>query len=92
MFVTLRTYKGYIIMEEEEGFKIETSTHIVTYYEGMVIIEDKNKEEEEPVIREVKELSKIQQSTLNSIYPIIDWMIKEIKPKKRKYTKRTKKQ
>ena len=63
-------------MEEEEGF-----------------IEDKNKEEEEdPVIREVKELSKIQQSTLNSIYPIIDWMIKEIKPKKRKYTKRTKKQ
>ena len=79
-------------MEEEEGFKIETSTHIVTYYKGMVIIEDKENELDEPVIREVKELEEIQQSTLNSIYPIIDWMIKEIKPKKRKYTKRTKKQ
>ena len=76
----------------DTGFKVETSTHILTYYEGIVIIEDKGNLEDEPVIREVKELSKIQQSTLNSIYPIIDWMIKEIKPKKRKYTKRTKKQ
>ena len=74
----------------DTGFKVETSTYIVTYYEGMVIIEDKGNPSDEPVIREVNELSKIQQSTLNSIYPIIDWMIKEIKPKKRKYTKRTK--
>jgi hypothetical protein len=72
------------------GFKVETSTHILTYYEGMVIIEDKEDLEGEPLIVEIKDLSKIQVSTLNSIYPIVEWLVKEIKPKKRKYTKRKK--
>jgi hypothetical protein len=72
------------------GFKVETSTHILTYYEGMVIIEDKEDSEGEPLIVEIKDLSKIQVSTLNSIYPIMEWLVKEIKPKKRKYTKRKK--
>jgi hypothetical protein len=72
------------------GFKVETSTHILTYYEGMVIIEDKEDSEGEPLIVEIKDLSKIQVSTLNSIYPIVEWLVKEIKPKKRKYTKRKK--
>jgi len=71
-------------------FKIQTSTHILTYYEGMVIIEDKEDSEGEPLIVEIKDLSKIQVSTLNSIYPIMEWLVKEIKPKKRKYTKRKK--
>ena len=71
-------------------FKIQTSTHILTYYEGMVIIEDKEDSEGEPLIVEIKDLSKIQVSTLNSIYPIVEWLVKEIKPKKRKYTKRKK--
>jgi hypothetical protein len=72
------------------GFKVETSTHILTYYEGMVIIEDKEDSEGEPLIVEINDLSKIQVSTLNSIYPIVEWLVKEIKPKKRKYTKRKK--
>ena len=72
------------------GFKVETSTHILTYYEGMVIIEDKEDLEGEPLIIEIKDLTKIQVSTLNSIYPIVEWLVKEIKPKKRKYTKRKK--
>ena len=56
----------------------------------MVIIEDKEDSEGEPLIVEIKDLSKIQVSTLNSIYPIMEWLVKEIKPKKRKYTKRKK--
>ena len=71
-------------------FKIQTSTHTLTYYEGMVIIEDKEDSEGEPLIVEIKDLSKIQVSTLNSIYPIVEWLVKEIKPKKRKYNKRKK--
>ena len=71
-------------------FKIQTSTHTLTYYEGMVIIEDKEDSEGEPLIVEIKDLTKIQVSTLNSIYPIVEWLVKEIKPKKRKYTKRKK--
>ena len=71
-------------------FKIQTSTHTLTYYEGMVIIEDKEDSEGEPLIVEIKDLSKIQVSTLNSIYPIMEWLVIEIKPKKRKYTKRKK--
>lgn len=74
----------------DNGFKVETSTHILTYYEEYCIIENKEDSEEEPLIVEIKDLSKIQVSTLNSIYPIVEWLVKEIKPKKRKYTKRKK--
>ena len=69
--------------------KIQTSTHTLIYYGDTIIIEEQGSEDE-PLIVEIKDLTKIQVSTLNSIYPIVEWLVKEIKPKKRKYTKRKK--
>jgi hypothetical protein len=69
--------------------KIQIETHTLTYYEDIIIIEEEGSEEE-PLIIEGDNLSKIQLSTLNSIYPIVEWLIKEIKPKKRKYKRKQK--
>lgn len=69
--------------------KIQTSTHTLIYYGDTIIIEEQGSEDE-PLIVEMRDLKEIQVSTLNSIYPIVEWLVKEIKPKKRKYTKRKK--
>ena len=72
--------------------KIETSTHIVTVCEGYVVIEDKEDGEKDPIIKEIGELDTLYKASIQSLYPIIDWLIKEIQvKKKRKYTKRKKK-
>lgn len=74
----------------ENEFKVETHTHIITWLEGYLIIEEKDSEEE-PIIKEIEELKTIHQATINSIYPIIEWIVKEMSIKtKRKYTKRKK--
>lgn len=71
--------------------KIETSTHIVTVYEGYIVIEDKEDEENDPIIKEIEELDVLYRASIQSLYPIVDWLIKEIQvKKKRKYTKRKK--
>ena len=71
--------------------KIETSTHIVTVCEGYVVIEDKEDEEKDPIIKEIEELDVLYRASIQSLYPIVDWLIKEIQvKKKRKYTKRNK--
>jgi hypothetical protein len=71
--------------------KIETSTHILSVCEGYIVIEDKEDGEKDPVIKEIGELDTLYKASIQSIYPIIDWLIKEIGVKpKRKYTKRKK--
>jgi len=72
--------------------KIETSTHIISVHDEYVIIEDKEDGEKDPIIKEIGKLDVLYKASIQSLYPIIDWLIKEIgtKPKKRKYTKRKK--
>ena len=69
--------------------KIETSTHIVTVCEGYIVIEDKEDREKDPIIKEIGELDTLYKASIQSLYPIIDWLIKEIG--KRKYKKKKKK-
>lgn len=74
----------------ENEFKVETHTHIITWLEGYLIIEEKDSDKE-PIIKEIEELQTIHRATINSIYPIVEWIVKEMSPKKkRKYTKRKK--
>lgn len=69
--------------------KIETSTHIVSVHEGYIVIEDKEDGEGEPIIKEIEELDTLYKASIQSLYPIVDWLIKEVKvKKKRKYKKR----
>lgn len=69
--------------------KIETSTHIVSVHEGYIVIEDKEDIEGEPIIKEIKELDTLYKASIQSLFPIVDWLIKEIQvKKKRKYKKR----
>ena len=72
--------------------KIETSTHILSVHDGYIVIEDKEDGEKEPIIKEIGELDTLYKASIQSLYPIVDWLIKEIQvKKKRKYTKRKKK-
>ena len=72
--------------------QIETSTHILSVHEGYIVIEDKEDEYGEPIIKEIEELDVLYKASIQSLYPIVDWLIKEIQvKKKRKYTKRKKK-
>ena len=72
--------------------QIETSTHIVSVHEGYIVIEDKEDGEKDPIIKEIDELDTLYKASIQSLYPIVDWLIKEIQvKKKRKYTKRKKK-
>ena len=72
--------------------QIETSTHIVSVHEGYIVIEDKEDVEGDVVIKEIDELDTLYKASIQSLYPIVDWLIKEIQvKKKRKYTKRKKK-
>ena len=72
--------------------QIETSTHIVSVHEGYIVIEDKEDVEGDPIIKEIDELDVLYKASIQSLYPIVDWLIKEIQvKKKRKYTKRKKK-
>ena len=71
--------------------KIETSTHILSVHEGYIVIEDKEDVEGDPIIKEIDELDTLYKASIQSLYPIVDWLIKEIQvKKKRKYTKRKK--
>ena len=71
--------------------KIETSTHILSVHEGYIVIEDKDDMENDPIIKEIGELDTLYKASIQSLYPIVDWLIKEIQvKKKRKYTKRKK--
>ena len=73
------------------NIQIETSTHIVTVCEGYIVIEDKEDSEKDPIIKEIEELDTLYKASIQSLYPIVDWLIKEIQvKKKRKYTKRKK--
>ena len=72
--------------------KIETSTHILSVHEGYIVIEDKEDTEGDVIIKEIDELDTLYKASIQSLYPIVDWLIKEIQvKKKRKYTKRKKK-
>ena len=72
--------------------KIETSTHILSVHDGYIVIEDKEDGEKDPIIKEIDELDILYKASIQSLYPIVDWLIKEIQvKKKRKYTKRKKK-
>ena len=72
--------------------QIETSTHILSVHEGYIVIEDKEDTEGDVIIKEIGELDTIYKASIQSLYPIVDWLIKEIQvKKKRKYTKRKKK-
>ena len=71
--------------------KIETSTHILSVHEGYIVIEDKEDVEGDVIIKEIDELDTLYKASIQSLYPIVDWLIKEIQvKKKRKYTKRKK--
>lgn len=69
--------------------KIETSTHILSVHEGYIVIEDKEDREKDPIIKEIRELDVLYKASIQSLYPIIDWLIQEVG--KRKYKKRKKK-
>ena len=71
--------------------KIETSTHIVSVCQGYIVIEDKEDVEGDVIIKEIDELDTLYKASIQSLYPIVDWLIKEMQvKKKRKYTKRKK--
>ena len=71
------------------GINIETSTHIVSVHEGYIVIEDKEDIEGEPIIKEIEELDTLYKASIQSLFPIVDWLIKEIQvKKKRKYKNR----
>ena len=61
-------------------FKIETQSHIISVNEGYIVIEDKEEiyEEENPIIREIDKLDTLYRVSINSLHPIIDWLIKEL--------------
>lgn len=61
-------------------FKIETQSHIISVNEGYIVIEDKEEiyEEENPIIREIDKLDTLYRASINSLHPIIDWLIKEL--------------
>ena len=63
------------------NFKIETQSHIISVNEGYIVIEDKEEiyEEENPIIREIDKLDTLYRVSINSLHPIIDWLIKELK-------------
>jgi hypothetical protein len=61
------------------NFKIETQSHIISVNEGYIVIEDKENEEETPIIREIDKLDTLYRASINSLHPIIDWLIKELK-------------
>jgi hypothetical protein len=65
------------------GFKIELDDYIITWYDDYLIIEDKENEDDEPIIYHVEELDTLLQSTIVSIYPIIRWVIDEGKKLKK---------
>ena len=74
------------------NIQIETSTHILSVHDGYIVIEDKEDREGDPIIKEIEELDTLYKASIQSLYPIVDWLIKEIQvKKKRKYTKRKKK-
>mgnify|MGYP001146833759 CR=1 FL=1 len=74
------------------NIQIETSTHILSVHDGYIVIEDKEDREGDPIIKEIEELDTLYKASIQSLYPIVDWLIKEVKvKKKRKYTKRKKK-
>ena len=60
-------------------FKIETSTHIVSVCDGYIVIEDKEDSENNPIIKEIEELDVLYKASIQSLRPIIDWLIKELK-------------
>lgn len=60
------------------NFKIETQSHIISVNEGYIVIEDKENEEETPIIREIDKLDTLYRASINSLHPIIDWLIKEL--------------
>jgi hypothetical protein len=60
-------------------FKIETSTHIVSVCEGYIVIEDKEDSGNNPIIKEIEELDVLYKASIQSLRPIIDWLIKELK-------------
>lgn len=62
------------------NFKIETQSHIISVNEGYIVIEDKEEiyEEENPIIREIDKLDTLYRASINSLHPIIDWLIKEL--------------
>ena len=71
--------------------KIETSTHILSVCQGYIVIEDKEDTEGDVIIKEIEELDVLYKASIQSLYPIVDWLIKEMQvKKKRKYTKRKK--
>lgn len=71
--------------------QIETSTHILSVCEGYIFIEDKEDEDGEPIIKEIGELDVLYKASIQSLYPIVDWLIKEVGvKKKRRYNKRKK--
>ena len=71
--------------------QIETSTHILSVHEGYIVIEDKEDVEGDVIIKEIDELDTLYKASIQSLYPIVDWLIKEMQvKKKRKYTKRKK--
>ena len=61
------------------NFKIETQSHIISVNEGYIVIEDKENEEETPIVREIDKLDTLYMASINSLHPIIDWLIKELK-------------
>ena len=62
------------------NFKIETQSHIISVNDGYIVIEDKEEiyEEENPIIREIDKLDTLYRTSINSLHPIIDWLIKEL--------------
>jgi hypothetical protein len=74
------------------NIQIETSTHILSVHEGYIVIEDKEDTEGDVIIKEIEELDTIYKASIQSLYPIVDWLVNEVGvKKKRKYTKRKKK-
>ena len=61
------------------NFKIETETNIISICDGYIIIEDITDTQSEPIIREIDKLDTLYKASINSLHPIIDWLIKELK-------------
>ena len=67
-----------MFIKKNVNFKIETQSHIISVNEGYIVIEDKENEEETPIIREIDKLDTLYRASINSLHPIIDWLIKEL--------------
>ena len=61
------------------NFKIETESNIISICDGYIIIENIMDDESEPIIREIDKLDTLYKASINSLHPIIDWLIKELK-------------